>query len=555
VLLWLSQLGNGWVFAILWLATLALYVPTHKAGWVIDASGLLYNIQHENFGGFVNSTQSGDQGFYQMLTLPYYLFYKMFGLNDWFWGILFVTIQSTNGVLFFIFSKRLLSDSKVEDAVLVSLSVAILFTVSPYISEVVVWRACFHYLLSFCFILLTLLLAQNFIRTLSTRYALGSVILFIFSAATHPVFYLVPFFVLLLVYYYRYALGCDKEKFRKAILCIILPQLVLFAIYFFLLYSTYHTIRPHKTAFNESIHDYLSKPIKYLFHIIFLGRFLSVDIKERMYHLCENYITIAAGYGLLLTYFVFSFTRLKRLGNNAKVILFLGAIVVMFLFFLIPLSFPNPELLVFYDRYTYFSLAFVYLLVATIVSGVKNKYILIVLFCAYVDSSLYFTIELNNYWVDSDLINRKLLQGFPRVDNKTVLLLNNPENMNGVPMIGSSPDGEFKSLLEIYTGKILPNTIYDVASYNMVANYNGAHVTVINDTTIDVGLNHGGTWWWYDGHGAKNYETPDYTTDFKTKGLLYRLTLKHPVNNYLLLYSVGEQWKVVDVGLKNKQQD
>ncbi len=127
--------------------------------------------------------------------------------------------------------------------------------------------------------------------------------------------------------------------------------------------------------------------------------------------------------------------------------------------------------------------------------------------------------------------------------------------MNGAPMIGAQPEGIFKGMMEVYSGKIIPNNIYDVASYNMVADYNGAHITVKNDSVITVVLNHPGTWWWYEGHGAKSYETPDYKVDFKTVGQRYDLTLRHPASQYLLLYSVGDVWKTVDMNSKNVQQD
>ena len=108
---------------------------------------------------------------------------------------------------------------------------------------------------------------------------------------------------------------------------------------------------------------------------------------------------------------------------------------------------------------------------------------------------------------------------------------------------------------EIYTDSIPPNEIYDVASYNMVATYDGAHIKVINDSVIHVLLNHPGTWWWYEGHGAKSYETPDYKVTMNNVGQWYTLTLKHPADKYLLLYSVGDKWKTVDMSKKNVQQD
>lgn len=219
-----------------------------------------------------------------------------------------------------------------------------------------------------------------------------------------------------------------------------------------------------------------------------------------------------------------------------------------------PLQFPGSALLVFYDRYVYFAAAFIYLLLALLAARfIQNKYVIIGLFCIYIDLNLYYTIQLNTYWIDSDKINNKLIRNFPNDESKTVLLLNNPENMNGAPMIGAQPEEMFKGMLEIYRLR-RENSIYDVASYNMVTDYNGAHVKVINDTMISVMLNHTGTWWWYEGHGAKSYETPDYKVDVKAVGQRYDLILKQPAEKYLLLYSVGDTWEKI-MSKINVQQD
>jgi len=125
--------------------------------------------------------------------------------------------------------------------------------------------------------------------------------------------------------------------------------------------------------------------------------------------------------------------------------------------------------------------------------------------------------------------------------------------MQGVPMIGSEPDGEFKALYEVFVSKI-DNKIYDGASYNMISMNDGAHVRVINDSVIRVTLNQWGTWWWYDGHGANSYENADYKIRMTDPGHFYDLTLKHPASAYSLLYEVGPTWKTVDMNQQKEEQ-
>lgn len=553
---WITNLKNVWLFLALWLLTFVMYFPAARAGWVIDGVGFLYNIRHQGFWDFINRTNSSDQSFYQLFTFHYYLFYKLWGFNVWLWSLLYITLQAINAYLLFIVSRNILYDSGVKKYVLIPLCGVLIFSIAPHISEILICRAYFHYLLSFMFILLIILWIQKYQHEQRSRYLWGALIIFILATITLEIFYLVPFFVLSLAFYYRYALGYDKKILRKTLLYGFVPQLILLGVYFIALMLTFKHFKPHKLELNQSAVDYLSKLPKYLFHIILLGRYFPQQVKEKVYAVCESWPAIIVVYGLIITAFIFGIRQIRQKGNERKPVYLLFAWVVLTLLFLLPLAFPGPELLVFYDRYTYFSDAFIYILLVLIISRfVTNKYVAILLFCVYADFNLYFSIEVNTSWIESNVINTNLLRNLPAPGNKTVLLLNIPENMNGAPMIGSSPEGAFKMMKEVYTDTLVANMIYDVASYNMNADYNGAHVTVLNDSVIKVVLNHGGTWWWYDGHGAVSYETPDYKTDFKTVGMRYDITLKRPAANYLILYSVGDKWKAVDMNLKNKQQD
>ncbi len=545
-----------WAFPALWLLTLCIYIATSRVGWVIDGVGFLYNMNHTGFWDFINRTYSGDQSFYQILTFHYYLFYKLWGLNPWLWGLLYITLHSLNAYLFFIFSKRVLSDTGIAKSGLLAISSAVIFTISPHISEIIVCRAYFHYLPALALTLSILLCVQQYQHRQEKKYIAAATFLFLLSVFTLEIFYLIPVLVLCLAAYYRFALGFDKRQFRNTFLYFFVVQIILLGVYFLALVSVYKQFAPHRVEFEQGIVDYLSKLPKYLFHIVFLGRFFSAGVKDAVYAVCNSWGTLIAFYSVLLCGIAYAIRRLPAMGSYAKAMFLFFLLGMLNLCFLMPLQFPGSALLVFYDRYMYFAAAFIYLLLALLTARfIKNKYAIIGLFCIYIDLNLYFTIQLNTYWINSDKINNKLIRNFPNDESKTVLLLNIPENMNGAPMIGAQPESMFKVMLEIYTGYTPKNTIYDVASYNMVTDYNGAHVKVVNDTVISVMLNHTGTWWWYEGHGAKSYETPDYKVDMKAVGQRYDLILKNPSEKYLLLYSVGDTWKKVDMSKINVQQD
>ncbi len=545
---------NAWIFSMLWLLTFILYIPAAKAGWVIDAVGFLSGLQHDGFWDFINRTHSEDQSFYQLFTLHYYVFYKIWGLNLWLWSLLYITVQSLNAYLLFLLCKTVFSDTGVKNGSVLALVAAFLFTINPHISEVVICKAYYHYLQSFFFILLIMLWVIRYQHTAGPKYIWFAAIIFFLCAFTLEIFYLIPFFVLSIALYYRFALGFSRPLLKKTILWFVIPQVLMLCIYFVALYTTFKYLKPHKIALTSSVIDYLSKPPKYIFHIVCLGRFFPVPAKEKIYAFCESGIFLLVFYSLAASIFLYSVTHLKKLTFGSKALSLFGLWAALTIAFVVPLSFPGSALLVFYDRYTYFADGFVYAFLALFIGQMVSRCIGIALLCLYSVVNLYFTVRLNLYWKQSAYINNRLLQDLPAPGNKTVILLNIPENMNGVPMIGAQPDGEYKSMREIFVDKSVPNKIYDAASYNMNTMDNGAHVMVINDSVIHVTLNQWGTWWWYEGHGAKSYETTDYKLNLVDQGHWYELTLKHPADEYLLLYEVGSAWKTVDMSKKGQDQ-
>ncbi len=545
---------NGWIFILLWLLTFGLYISAARAGWVIDAVGFLYNLKHEGFWDFINRTHSGDQSFYQVLTLQYYIGYQLWGMNLWMWSLLYITLQAMNAFLLFVICRNIFSDSGLKNSVLVPLIGVLFFTICPHISEVIICKAYYHYLQSFMFILLIMLWVQKYQHEQRSKYVWGSAVLFLLSVFTLEIFYIIPFLVLTIALYYRFALNYDRQLFRKTLMKFFIPQILMLGVYFIALYATYKNLRVHKIEVNQSVIDYLSKLPKYLFHIILLGRYFDPTDKNAVYAFCESPGTLAVFYGLVIIGSILVLTRLNKISNNGKVMFLLFVWAMMTLVFVMPLAFPGSSLLIFYDRYTYFANAFIYMLLAMLVLKLKNKYIAYALFGIYGIINLYFTIMVNNYWKQSDVINTKLLDHLPEAGNKTILLLNIPENMNGAPMIGAQHDGEYKTMHEVYMGTAIKNTVFDVASYNMNSDTDGVYVIFVNDSVVDVALSQWGSWWWYDGQGAKSYENDVYKVKMVNPSRWYELTLKKPTSQYLLLYNVGDKWKMADMDKKHQKQ-
>ena len=541
-------------FGLLWLITFIVYLPAIKGGWVIDATGWLYNIRHQAFWDYINRSQTRIPSLYQFTQLTTYLLYRVVNANPVAWHTIMVTMHACNAWLLYTLCKRLFEDSGIKTPGNIALTGVILYTICPHITEVIVWEASFHFLQGFMLILVIMKLAQKYLHEQKPGYIIAALFLFICSAFALEVFYLTPWFVLSLGIYYRYALGYHPTALKKLALSFVLPQLVIFGIQIMLLRMTYGA---HFAHIGESVvqplDSYLSKPLKYVFHLLFFGRFFSHDIRTKAYTICESVAGMAIFYTVLAAMLTMAMLRLRKMDAKGKVSLLVFAWMAFSLVILLPLAFPDL-LLVFYDRYTYMLNGFVFMFIALFVSRSDSTAVRYSIVCGYGLINLFFAVKLNLLWKHSAYIDNRLLQELPPPGDKTVILLNIPENMQGIPMIGAQPDDQYTAMRNLLVDSSIKNKIWDGASYNMNTLEDGAHVVVKSDSTVQVVLNQWGTWWWYEGHGGRNYETTDYKLEMEPTGNSYLLTLKRPPGNFMLLYSVGPLWKKVDIDKKGVEQ-
>ncbi|MGN6566372.1 MAG: hypothetical protein ACTHJ0_00390 [Flavipsychrobacter sp.] len=543
------------LFSLLWILLFLLYLPAAGSGRVGDFPGWLYQLRSESFIDYVNRTHSGIRGLYHFTQVCTYFFYLLFGVHAWPWHLLHITLQALNSFLLFSISRRLLADAGLQHAERIAYGGTILYCISPGIAEVVVWESAYHYLQGFLFMLLILRWLQLFQHSQRRRYIWLAGVLFFLSTFTLEVFYITPFLSLALVMYYRFALGYDKNVFKKSLKFFFLPQLLLFVLYWLLLSLRYGNIdfaHVGNAAVNDPLAN-MAKIAKLLFHILFFGRFFSGHIREKVYAICDSKAAVLAVLLLIGILLLIILLRIRKMSPRARVASLLFVWMLMALALVTPMWFPDI-LLVIYDRYTYFTGGFLFILLAVLLSFIPYKAIRVSLFCLYALINLFFAHRLIKYWHQSANVVDSLVNNFPAARNKTVIMLSLPECLNGVQMIGSRDEGEYKLMHDMLLPDKIANTVYDGLSFNMLTAEDGTHVKVINDSTVDVILNQWGTWWWYGGLGGHSYETPDYKLDLKDPGHWYELTLKHPADRYLLLFEVGDQWKKVNWAQKNMDQ-
>ena len=548
--------SSGWVFIGLWLLVAALYSPATKAGFVADFTGWLDQTQRYGFWENINRTHYHGRSLYQFTQLNTWLLYQVLGTSALAWHFLFVTLQATNATLLYRLCNHLLYDTEVTKRGFISLAGVLLFCVSPALSEVVIWEPSFHFLQGLFLIVLILNLAHEYLVTGKEKYEWQIGVLFLLSSFSLEIFYITPFLLLTMALFYRHSHPYRRLYVKRTMSFVFLPQLAVLAFHFILFRLVYKGWVAHigTDAVTTAMSDGWGKPMKHLFNTLLLGRFWPDGWRGTVYSFCDSGAGIAAFYGVVALLSIIILIYFRTLGNRGKAMSLLFGWVLLSLSILVPLWF-EPNMLVVFDRYTYFVNAFLFLLVALLVSKIRVTNVRVAIIVIYALVSIRFTIQVSRYWMKSARVINSLMATFPHAEHKKIVLLNLTQNMHGVPMIGAEKESEFRLMYNgLHPGKKVDATVYDAMAYNMVTPDDGANVTVVNDSIVKVTLNQWGTWWWYGMKGGSSYENEDYKLDLKDPGHWYELKLKHPAAQYLLLFQVGDQWRTVDMTKVGQEQ-
>ena len=548
--------GSTYLFwAALWLLVFCLYLPAAKAGFVADFTGWLEEVRRCSFLDFVNRTGFHGRSLYQFTQACTWLLYQGLGVNAWGWHVVCITLHVCNCALVFRLLQHLIRTFGVQGAASVPFVGLALYCISPYLSETIVWEPSFHYLLGLLLLLSVLNCVGRYMAKGKTTYFFWGGAIYLLSCFSIEIFYITPWLVLAWVV-------VGKPVFPKAgtatriLLGFFVPQLLMFVGHLVLFNAVYGGWVAHIAGdvAKDAVFTGLGKPLKYLLNMTFLVRFFPEYIRFEIYDFCDNGIAIATTYGLFAASAFGLFRRRRGLTGKTRLAILLGAWVLLCLALLIPLWFGR-ELYVVYDRYVYFASAFFYPLLALGLTacGPKTRWALLLVF---VTANLRFTVLVSRYWGKSERVVAGLLDSLPPNDGRTVLLLNLPQCLNGVPMIGAENESEFKLMHDLLRPQSKSGTVYDVLAYNMMTPNDGVHVVVLDDSTLEVTLNQWGSYWWFAGRGAVDYETDCYKVEILEHGNTggaYRLTLKKPSEQLEVLFQEGSAWKEVCFGWEFEQ--
>ncbi len=548
-----SAWRNGGVcYLFFFILVLALYAGTYRAGWVYDTVAWLGMLRNLRFGDFLNFSHHNEMSHYQLTQVVTWLLFKMIGSNRFGWLLIHIAVQAANATLLFGMSRQMLSDAGVQNAQSTSLLGAVLFITSPYLSEPLVYKAAFHFLLGMLLMLTILQCLISYLRSGITRLIFFSLLVFLVSAFSLEFFYFTPLFASCIVLFYRAIPGIERKRTQKAWLLIIVPEVIVLLVHRMVALSHFRTsgLDPNLAILNQPLSFYAIKPLLCCFHL-FWGRFLPQIVRDGYHHLACSYVFAAVFYGAILGSVFYIARNFNRLTPLAR----LGA--VFFLQLLIATCFASlvwfPEKgFIYCDRYLYLLLPFFYMLLGIMILQIASPALRRGVILAAIVLNAGCTIYVCSLWRCSAGVIDEVHTALPAIaEPSQILLLNNPWSLKGAPMIGNREGQDFTAAMNLVYGKHLPQII-QVADYDMQLSTDGAHVRVLDDSTVQVSL--GGKGYWMKGYdSAKNYKTPAYQMELVSPAS-YKLHLLFGQVPFTLWYQSGERIKAVDMSVRGIDQ-
>ena len=518
--------------------SLTFYFPTFEYGMVSDFLGWIIKYRAGNLSDFIHSF--GYNGLHPFFHLINYTFYKLFGLNAFYWYVFFGVLHGVNGYLVFKIAYRIANHIK-QPPLLTAATAGLLFLLIPYQVEPVTWKACLHYLMSVCLFSVGFLNLFRWIDTRKRMYYFFHHLSFILALLTleialaSPFIYASYFLIMIL-------LKSVNLKARDYLFKVGLPHLVLLIVYFLSNYWLLGDLVGHYGAEKHlafDVEQVLGSSWSYFIKYAGLMHFFPDSIQGWFYGASAKWWMIGAcilAIPISIVVWKGKKTHLK-IAWVAIAAFFMGLVPIITLWF-------NDLTLYENDRYGYFSSIHFCLFVAFLLSRLSFKWKLS-LSGLFLVINLIFLGKMLTYAYEAGTIAKALLDDYEWED-RDVLFMAIPQNYNGLYMYGNY-DAEattFKRSLELLKKKKIAGTMKDVASFNMKRITDRVDINQEGPNLYKAGIAQGGTWFWRAGLGLTDFENDLMKVNLE--GWYYMVEVKDTATDYLYLSVKDGTWTTLE---------
>ncbi|GIV34918.1 MAG: hypothetical protein KatS3mg031_2453 [Chitinophagales bacterium] len=533
-------MANIFLLILCWGITVLFYADTGGGGLVTDALGWFMQYEKMGWQGLVYSFD--DKALHHVYHLVFFSLYKLMAFHASGWMLVMTFLHALNGLALYHVCAVLFRPLLPAGFRLAALAGSILFLVSPYQTEAVVWNACIHYLIATALLLTSLYAALQFLRRPLKRYLLIFYLCFLLSLFTLEIAFALPLMLVFLILLKPFP-QLNALSRSKACMLLIVPLLMFLAGYFILNQIFLGAWVGHygaDTHLNFSPQLLSSNFGKYLAKYLLLIQFFPYDIRQHIYTILEKYwwLLFLISLGIFMMIFFKPSCPASGKALTAWLVLFaIGLSPVLNLYF-------TDVVLIEGDRLGYFASAFFYPFIVLCVWTFlpRIKYVLLLL---VVGVSAWCLNRNTSSWAHGAKITSSLTESFRWYNAPHIYILNLPDNFNGAYMFRSF-DGTsaLAEHLLLKKRKDLRGKITEIVNYNMVTPFDSVRAEALSEKALRVELAQWGNWFWRNGIGATAYRGNGF--EFIPDEWLHAYTLEFdsvPDSDIRIIYQCGAAWR------------
>jgi hypothetical protein len=522
-----------------------VYFRTWNAGFVTDFTGLQWRLEGAAWFEFLHCF--GFPALQQLLHLILYIFYNIFNANGLPWYLLFTSLHIVNAVLLKQLVGKLAGRLQLPSPEWAAWAAALLFALSPYQTEVLVWRVCLNFLLSGLFVLASLHFALRWFDSGARRHWWGAQLVLVAALFTFELGLVIPALSTFLLW----LLPGEKGSFFKRFGVLAGVQWAIVAAYFLLNKIVLGAWVGH---YGEAVHlrfvpaELAANFWRYTAKLGLFGRYLDLPVKQAVFGALDQPFWYWGLSGLLAVGLAIAWWRRERLPARLRLAVFFLTAFGLALAPIINLYFNNL-MRIDGDRYVYLASMFFWAFAATAVFSLPRKWAALVT-VGLLLISVRLLFKTNQRWIESTRIYYALLDDYRWQKEAHVFLLNLPDNYQGAPMFRdhSMKNRALADPLHYLSGKKPAGEVYEVAQYNLASPGDGVQVQQDSAGLLSVQFLQTGNWWWRGGIGALPYEKQGYR--FEPGDGKYMLYLDSIPPGAVFLIQKGSNWEAVDVVTK-----
>ncbi|MBL0292873.1 MAG: hypothetical protein IPQ04_01000 [Saprospiraceae bacterium] len=506
-----------YLFVFFFAISLFVYFPGRHGGYFTDFIGFIYMYHKDSLSDILLCWHY--HSILYLFHLFNYIIYKIWGVPSIAWHIAFCLLHALVATYLFTVIKNVLTWFDHQSNQLeIAFTAALFFWVSVYHSEVVIWRACAHYMLVSLCILFSLDCIIKFLTTKTSKYFYLSFLGFAVGLLCLEFSFAIPLMIIFILIVHAWFHSEWKQGFNN------IGKTILFSASILIVYSLLSKLILNKfighygaeahTAFHPI--QMMSTGIKYLFKHLFLIREYDYDLRLVLFTFFEKPWFVISFYAILICGFIYSIYK-KSMGWVIPIFFVIGGLIFVIpvsnLFFVILLKGEN-------DRYGYVFFMFIAAALAYAFFRIPNPIRWAFIFGFFICNFIFLEKIIKDYGVGGDVFFASV-ENFPDINPRSKMLLNIPDNYRGILLhrMYGYKNHSFGEAMELFRNDPYKGSYAECILFNMEKPTDGCEIKKADKNTWHMKFKQFGNWWWKQGLGASNFENDSMKISIDQWGL------------------------------------